>query len=105
MNLSGRLLVLAAALASFTACGQKMVPLDVKLPGAAFKGTPQNIQTNTYTEPYSEAPPPALMVPEGLSNLATGAKLSSSSTNVAADRLALVIDGDKEAAEPSVVLL
>jgi len=41
-----------------------MVPLDVTLPGAAFKGTPTNIQTNSYTEPYSDAPPAPMMVPE-----------------------------------------
>jgi hypothetical protein len=105
MIFAGRVLILAAALTGCAVAADKMVPLDVKLPGAAFKGTPTNIQTNTYTEPYSDAPPAAMMVPEGLQNLAKGSKLTSSSTNVPAEKLALIIDGDKEAAEPSVVLL
>ena len=36
-----------------------LVPLDLNLPQAAFKGTPQNIQTNTYTEPYPDLDKPA----------------------------------------------
>jgi hypothetical protein len=82
----------------------KMVPLDTKLPAAAFKGTPANIPTNTYTEPYSEAPPPALMIPEDAKNLAPAAKLTTSST-YNADKLSQLVDGDKEASEQSVVIL
>ena len=81
------------------------VPLDVKLPGAAFKGTPTNVQTNSYTEPYSDAPPAPLMVPEGLKNLAPAAKLSTSSTNVSVDKLSKIVDGDKEAADGSVAVV
>ncbi len=82
----------------------KMVPLETKLPAAAFKGTPANIPTNTYTEPYSEAPPPALMIPADATNLAPAAKLTTSST-YNADKLNQLVDGDKEASEQSVVIL
>jgi len=107
MIFSGRILLLAVALVGCGVAAEtgKMVPLDVTLPGAAFKGTPTNIQTNSYTEPYSDAPPAPMMVPEGLKNLAPSAKLSSSSTNVSAEKLSKIVDGDKEAAEPSIVLL
>jgi hypothetical protein len=105
MSFGGRVLVLTTVLAACMAAADQMVPLDVKLPGAAFKGTPTNVQTNSYTEPYSDAPPAPLMVPEGLKNLAPAAKLSTSSTNVSVEKLSKIVDGDKEAAEPSIVLL
>src|SRR5436190_21461831 len=82
----------------------KLVPLEIKIPAAAFKGTPAQIATNTYTEPFSEAPPPPLMVPDDAKNLAPLAKLTTSST-YGADKLAQLVDGDKEASEQSVVLL
>ena len=105
MIFGGRVLVIVAALAGVAAGAEKMVPLDITLPGAAFKGTPQNIQTNSYTEPYSDAPPVPTMVPEGVKNLAPGAKLGTSSNNLSAEKLSKIVDGDKEAAEPSIVLL
>src|SRR5437867_12455432 len=55
-----------------------LVPLKLSLPAAAFKGTPKDFQTNTYTEPLSDKPRPPMMVPAGLKNLAPGAKLTSS---------------------------
>jgi hypothetical protein len=105
ISFGGRIFALTAICAGVALAADKMVPLDIKLPGAAFKGTPTNIQTNSYTEPYSDAPPAPMMVPEGLINLAPSAKLSSSSTNVSSEKLSKIVDGDKEAAEPSVILL
>jgi len=99
------LLTIAAVLGAISAMGADMIALDVKLPAAAFKGTPANIQTNSYTEPYSEAPPAPLMVPAGLENLAKTAKLSCSSSNVMNGPIDKLIDGDKEASETSIVLL
>ena len=82
------------------------VPLEVKLPGASFKGTPPaNMPTNAYTEPYSEKAPAPLMVPAGLQNLATKAKLSTSSSNVMNGPLDKLVDGDKEPSESSIVVL
>jgi hypothetical protein len=82
----------------------KLIPLETKLPAAAFKGTPANVPTNSYTEPYSEAPPAALMIPADATNLAPAAKLTTSST-YNADKLNQLVDGDKEASEQSVVIL
>ncbi len=83
------------------------VPLLLDLPRAAFIGTrPENLQTNAYTEPYEpEKVRPPLMVPPGLKNLALGSKLSCSSTNVSAETLAKLTDGDKDAYDESVILL
>jgi len=85
--------------------GADKVPLDIKLPSPAFKGTPKDIQTNSYTEPYPDKPRPAFMVPAGLKNLAPDAKITCSDKNVSADDLKKLADGDKEAADQSVVLL
>ena len=82
-----------------------LVPLDLKLPAPAFRGTPTEIQTNSYTEPYSDKPRPAFMVPAGLKNLAPGAKLSSSDTNATPESLAKITDGDKESSDQSIIFL
>lgn len=94
-----------AAATSQAADSQGLVPLDLKLPAAAFKGTPKDIQTNSYTEPYPEKPRPAFMVPSGLKNLAPGAKLTSSDKNATSETLAKVVDGDKEASDQSIIFL
>jgi len=82
-----------------------LVPLDIKLPAPAFKGTPKDIQLSSYVEPLSDKPRPPMMVPSGLKNLATGSKLTCSDKNVSAEDLAKLTDGDKEASDQSVVLL
>jgi len=45
------------------------------------------------------------MVPKDVKNVAPAGKITSSDTNVTADALAKVTDGDKEALDSSVVLL
>jgi hypothetical protein len=81
------------------------VPLMLKLPAPAFKGTPKDIQLSSYVEPLSDKPRPPMMVPAGLKNIAPSAKLSSSDKNATADALAKVVDGDKEASEQSIIYL
>ena len=83
-----------------------LVPLALKLPAPAFKGTPKDIQTNSYTEPYDPSKPRApMMVPPGLKNLAPGSKITSSDKNVTADSLAKLTDGDKDASDQSIIFL
>jgi hypothetical protein len=82
-----------------------LVPLDIKLPAPAFKGTPKDIQLSSYVEPLSDKPRPPMMVPPGLKNLAPGSKISCSDKNVTAEDLPKLTDGDKEASDQSVVLL
>jgi hypothetical protein len=82
------------------------VPLVIKLPAPAFKGTPKDVQTNSYTEPYDPTKPrPLMMVPSGLKNLATGSKLTCSDKNVTADSLSKLTDGDKDASDQSIIFL
>jgi hypothetical protein len=84
-----------------------LVPLILKLPDAAFKGTPPNgIPTNSYTEPYDpDKIRPPMLVPAGLKNIAPAAKLTCSDTNIPPENLPKITDGDKEASEESVLVL
>jgi hypothetical protein len=81
------------------------VPLELKLPSPAFKGTPKDIQLSSYVEPLSDKPRPPMMVPSGLKNLAAGAKLTSSDANATPETLAKITDGDKEASDQSIIFL
>ncbi|HWX20366.1 MAG TPA: hypothetical protein VN578_10750 [Candidatus Binatia bacterium] len=82
-----------------------MVPLDLKLPAPAFKGTPKDIQISSYVEPLSDKPRPPMMVPPGLKNLAKDAKITCSDKNATGDTLDKLKDGDKEASEQSIIYL
>ena len=82
-----------------------LVPLDLKLPAPAFKGTPKDIQLSSYVEPLSDKPRPPMMVPPGLKNIAPGKKLTCSDKNAPADALEKITDGDKESADQSIILL
>jgi hypothetical protein len=101
-------LILAGAMMTRTASaadsGDK-VPLTIKLPSPAFKGTPKDIQLSAYVEPLSDKPRPPMMVPPGLKNIAQGAKITCSDKNATADALAKITDGDKEASEQSIIYL
>src|SRR5712692_2030878 len=81
-----------------------LVPLVVKLPPPAFKGTPKDLQLSSFVEPLSDKPRPPMMVPPGLKNLAKDAKLTSSDKN-ATSVLEKITDGDKEASDQSIIFL
>ena len=80
-----------------------LVPLILKLPDAAFKGTPPELKVEPNVEPYSDKDRPPMLVPAGLKNIALGAKLTASDTNAAPESLIKITDGDKEAGEQSVI--
>lgn len=82
-----------------------MVPLILKLPDPAFKGTPKDIPITSHMEPPSDKPRPPMMVPAGLKNIAKDAKITSSDKNATSDMLAKITDGDKEASEESIIYL
>jgi hypothetical protein len=94
-----------AGAAALSAQAQDKVPLMLKLPAPAFKGTPKDIQLSSYVEPLSDKPRPPMMVPPGLKNLAQGKKLTSSDKNATASTLEKVVDGDKEATDESIIFL
>lgn len=83
----------------------KLVPLDIKLPAPAFKGTPKDIQLSSYVEPLSDKPRPPMMVPAGLKNLAPASKLTSSDKNCSEESLAKLKDGDKDSSDQSIIFL
>src|SRR5438093_12428936 len=85
--------------------GGDLVPLNIKLPAPAFKGTPKDIQLSSYVEPLPDKPRPPFMVPPGLKNLAQGLKPTCSDKNVPADELQKITDGDKEPSDASIVTL
>ncbi len=98
-------LLLASTSPAADAAGD-MVPLVIKLPAPAFKGTPKDIATNSYTEPYDPSKPrPLMLVPSGLKNLAPASKLTCSDKNVTADSLAKLTDADKDASDQSIIFL
>jgi hypothetical protein len=82
-----------------------LVPLELKLPPPAFKGTPKDIQLSAYVEPLSDKPRPPFMVPAGLKNVAQGKKLTSSDKNATDNVLEKLIDGDKEPSDQSIIFL
>ena len=90
--------------ASNSASGET-VPLVLKLPPPAFKGTPKDLQLSSFVEPLSDKPRPPMMVPPGLKNLAKEAKLTSSDKNANSSVLEKITDGDKEASDQSIIFL
>jgi hypothetical protein len=104
--LLGALLSLGSVVTAWAQDSAKpLVPLDLKLPAAAFKGTPKDVPLSSYVEPLSDKPRPPMMVPPGLKNIARGAKVSSSDTNANAETLGKIIDGDKEPSDQSIIFL
>jgi hypothetical protein len=103
LTLVGSILIQSAAAAD-AGSGDK-VPLMIKLPSPAFKGTPKDIQLSSYVEPLSDKPRPPMMVPPGLKNIAPSAKITCSDKNATADTLGKIVDGDKEASEQSIIYL
>jgi hypothetical protein len=101
----GLLFFLVASVHSWASDSGNLVPLNIKLPAPAFKGTPKDIQLSSYVEPPSDKPRPPMMVPPGLKNLAPEAKITSSDKNATADVLAKLVDGDKEASDASIIFL
>jgi len=83
----------------------RLVPLELKLPNAAFKGTPPEIKTNAYTDPLPLKQPPVPMVPPGLKNIALGLKLTCSDQHATSEVLARITDGDKDVLDEGVAAL
>jgi hypothetical protein len=99
--------VLVGASFWLTQClrAEDLVPLTLKLPDPAFKGTPKDIQLSAFVEPLSDKPRPPMMVPAGLKNIAPGKKLTSSDTNASETVLSKLTDGDKDPSDQSIIFL
>ena len=84
---------------------EDLVPLSPVLPAPAFVGTPKEPPVGANIEPPSDKPRPPLMVPKGVKNVAPGKKITCSDTHVSPTALEKITDGNKEAADASIVLL
>jgi hypothetical protein len=84
--------------------GQKLVPLEIKLPRPQFVGTPQDARTPHLEQPRGRARPPFL-APPGTTNLALGKSVTSSDRDPLYGSLDMVTDGDKEADDGSFIEL
>jgi hypothetical protein len=84
--------------------GVRMEPLRIELPRPLFSGTPQNRRVPNLEKPRAGGRPPFL-APAGTVNLALGKPVSSSDREPLVGSLDLITDGDKQAAEDTVVEL
>ncbi|MFQ5825291.1 MAG: hypothetical protein ACE5JB_14710 [bacterium] len=82
----------------------KMVPLDIKLPKPMFVGTPQNFRVAKLEKPLGRPRPPFL-APAGTKNVAFKKSIASTDDAPIIGEIAMITDGDKEAAEGSYVEL
>jgi len=76
--------------------GERLVPLEIKLPRPLFKGTPKHIKPSPTLEKYTGKPRPPFYTPKGTTNLAANGNASSSDSAPIIGELSLVTDGDKE---------
>jgi hypothetical protein len=86
------------------AAGEQLVPLDIKLPKPMFVGTPTSISVPNLEKPLGHPRPPFL-APAGTKNVALKKPVTGSDEQPIIGELAMVVDGDKEAAEGSFVEL
>ena len=83
--------------------GEAHQPLKFKLPRAQFVGTPKNVTSANLEAPRKEGPRPPLMVPPGLTNVASGKTVTSSDSAPIIGELSQITDGNAEAEEGSFV--
>jgi len=81
-----------------------MVPIDIQLPKPMFVGTPQNMQVKNLEKPLGKPRPPFL-APEGTKNVALNKPVKSTDEEPIIGEIAMINDGDKEAADGSFVEL
>ena len=85
--------------------GEKLVPMDIKLPKPMFQGTPKNIKAGPTLEKYDERPRAPFYAPEGVVNLSAKKKVTSSDSAPIIGELVMLTDGDKDGADGSFVEL
>ena len=85
--------------------GEKLVPVEIKLPKPLFQGTPKNIKPAATLEKYVDKPRAPFFAPAGIKNLALNKKVTSSDSAPIIGELSMVTDGDKEGSDGSYVEL
>lgn len=84
---------------------EELAPLPLELPNPMFVGTPENLSGIERLEPDTKQPRPAFLAPKGVKNLALNKPVTSSEMEPFTGTLDMIVDGDKEATEGSVVEL
>jgi hypothetical protein len=87
------------------AAGEELAPLPLELPNPMFVGTPENLSGIDKLEPDTKQPRPPFLAPKGVKNLALNKPVTSSEMEPFTGTLDMIVDGDKEATEGSVVEL
>jgi hypothetical protein len=82
-----------------------LVPVEIELPKPMFVGTPENLTGIENLEPDTKKPRPPFLAPAGVKNLALNKTVTSSEMDPISGTLDMIVDGDKDAAEGSVVEL
>jgi len=83
----------------------ELVPLEIKLPTPAFKGTPKNAPPGTTVEKPSGKLRPPFLAPPGATNVALDKPVTSSDSEPIIGEVELIVDGDKEANDGSYIEL
>ena len=87
------------------AADENLVAIPLTLPRPMFVGTPQNLEGVSHLEAPLGRPRPPFLAPEGVSNVALHKPVTSSEPFPIMGELEMIVDGDKEATEGSVVEL
>ncbi|MEN8127430.1 MAG: discoidin domain-containing protein [Planctomycetota bacterium] len=83
----------------------KMIPLPIELPQPMFVGTPENLSGIENLEPDTKKARPPFLAPGGVKNLALSKPVTSSEMDPIVGTLDMLVDGDKDATEGSVIEL
>jgi len=84
---------------------KKLEPIPLKLPKPMFVGTPENLSgVDNLTKPLTKARP-LFYAPQGTQNVALNKLIIASEQEPIAGDLEMIVDGDKEASDGSVVEL
>lgn len=81
------------------------VELKLELPDPKFIGTPENLSGIDNLEPDTKQARPAFYVPSGVANVSLNKPVTSSEMDPFIGSLEMIVDGDKNATEGSVVEL
>ncbi|MBU0641502.1 MAG: discoidin domain-containing protein [Planctomycetes bacterium] len=84
---------------------EKGVPIPLKLPKPAFKGTPKHVPPGTNLEQPRKGPRPEFLAPQGTVNVSKGKPVSASDDDPIIGEIKMVTDGDNSANEGSYVEL
>jgi hypothetical protein len=83
----------------------ELMPLPLELPKPMFVGTPANLSGIENLEPDTRQARPPFLAHEGVTNKALNNPVTSSEMQPFTGTLEMIVDGDKEAADGSVVEL